>query len=133
MAQRDEGMVFGPDDGDVETWMDERHGDVTFRTLVSGDRVPSSHLTTGWGELGKDDVFKTHRHTPVETYYIYSGEGTITLDGNTSRIAEGDSVFLPSQVWHSMEATSDTPLRFFFVLDADSLQDVDYEFQEPES
>ena len=81
-----------------------------------------------WGELRHGCVFKTHRHTPAETYYVYSGAGTITLDGSTTPINTGDCVFIPPRTWHALHTTSDEPLQFFFVLAADSLQDVDYEF-----
>jgi oxalate decarboxylase/phosphoglucose isomerase-like protein (cupin superfamily) len=130
------GFVMGPDEGSVAQWKGERHGDVEFRTLISGDQAPSSSLTTGWGELGHGCVFKTHRHTPAETYYIYAGAcacacacaGTITLNRDTASIDTGDCVFIPPRAWHSLHNTSQEPLRFFFVLAADSLQDVDYEF-----
>lgn len=73
-------------------------------------------------------VFKTHRHTPAETYYIYAGSGTITLNEDTTEVHTGDCVFIPPRTWHSLRTTSPEPLRFFLVLAADSLQDVDYEF-----
>lgn len=125
------GVVLGADDGVVSRWADRVHGDVTYRTLISGDRTSSPAMTTGLGELPPGGVFRTHRHTPAETYCVVAGEGSVTLDGVEQPVRAGDSVFIPGGAWHGLTTTSAHALRFSYVLAADSLRDVDDEFEEP--
>lgn len=124
-------MVLRAGEGDVASWMDERHGDVTSRTLTSSDRTSSSMMTTGLGELGPGETFRVHRHTPAETYDVVSGEGQIILDGVERPLRPGDSAFIPGGTWHGLVTTSSQVLTFFPVLAADSLLDVDYELEDP--
>jgi mannose-6-phosphate isomerase-like protein (cupin superfamily) len=50
------------------------------------------------------DNSKMHYHqTMTEFYYVISGGGTITLDGEVSEITEGDLVMIPPGVRHTSD------------------------------
>jgi quercetin dioxygenase-like cupin family protein len=51
---------------------------------------------------------KVHYHKGMtEFYYVLSGGGTITLDGETRPIAEGDLVMIPPGVRHTSDGEMD--------------------------
>jgi mannose-6-phosphate isomerase-like protein (cupin superfamily) len=69
------------------------------KTLVTHDDTPVanvSHLTI--------DDSKYHYHREMtEFYYVLSGGGTMTLDGERRRIDAGDLVVIKPGVWHTSE------------------------------
>ena len=47
-----------------------------------------------------------------EVYYVLSGTGTVTLDGETSPVRPGTVVVIPAGVTHSLEASDGEELEF---------------------
>ncbi len=57
-----------------------------------------------------------HFHeTTEEIYYIISGQGLMTIDGETELVDEGDIVYIPSNKVHTIRQTGNLPLRFITV------------------
>ena len=69
------------------------------RTLITAADTPDvnvSHL--------RIDNSRYHYHRRMtELYYVLSGGGTITLDGETHPVQEGDIVLIRPGVWHTSE------------------------------
>jgi mannose-6-phosphate isomerase-like protein (cupin superfamily) len=69
------------------------------RTLISAGDTPAvnvSHL--------RIDNSRYHYHRQMtELYYVLSGEGTITLDGESYPIRPGDIALIRPGVWHTSE------------------------------
>lgn len=69
------------------------------RTLISVDDTPAvnvSHL--------RIDNSRYHFHRRItELYYVLSGSGSITLDGEKHPIEQGDIVLIRPGVWHTSE------------------------------
>lgn len=69
------------------------------RTIVTADDAPEvnvSHL--------RIDNSRYHYHRKMtELYYVLSGGGTITLDGENYPIEQGDLVLIRPGVWHTSE------------------------------
>ncbi|HEX2578373.1 MAG TPA: cupin domain-containing protein [Aquihabitans sp.] len=108
---------------------DDRMSGVTWRTLVSGDRVPTSQLTVGVAELDPHGCTpRPHRHAIAETYYVLSGTGVLTIDGTTSPARPGTAAFIPPGAWHVLTNQGSRTLRVLYVLAADAFEDVVYEF-----
>ena len=67
------------------------------RTLITAADAPDvnvSHL--------RIDNSRYHYHRRMtEVYYVLSGGGTITLDGETLPVREGDIVLIRPGVWHT--------------------------------
>lgn len=69
------------------------------KTLITHDDTPAanvSHLTI--------DNSRYHYHREMtEYYYVLSGGGTITLDGEKQPIAAGDLVVIKPGTWHTSD------------------------------
>ena len=108
---------------------DRRFSAVTWRTLISGDRTPTSGLTMGITEVCETDApFNLHRHAQAETYYILSGHGVISFDGVEQPLAPGDAVYIPGNLVHAARCVGPEPLRILYVFAADSFDQVEYVF-----
>jgi mannose-6-phosphate isomerase-like protein (cupin superfamily) len=118
-----------------EGWDDALRGKVVWRTLLSGDRTPTSQLTLGVTEVGpgQPSPFHPHRHAQSEIYYVLSGEGIVNIAGEEHALRAGTSVFIPGGEWHGARNTGREPLRLLYVFAADSFGDVKYEFREIEN
>jgi quercetin dioxygenase-like cupin family protein len=124
------GAVVHEDGIPVEGWDDAVRGKVVWRTLLSGDRTPTSQLTLGVTELGpgQPSPFLPHSHAQAEAYYVLSGEGVVHLDGVEHTLRAGSTVFIPGDVWHGARNTGSETLRLLYVFAADSFADVHYVF-----
>ncbi len=125
------GLVLDLGDGLHESWVDASRGDVAFRTLFSRERTRTTSMTTGVADLAPGKRFHVHRHTPPEVYYLLAGEGLMTLNGRDHLVTAESSVFIPSRVWHGIRNVGTSLLRFYYVLGADGIGDVDYDFPAP--
>jgi quercetin dioxygenase-like cupin family protein len=50
-----------------------------------------------------------------ELYYVLSGTGAVTIDGERNAIAPGDAVLVPADVDHGLDATGDEPLTILLM------------------
>jgi quercetin dioxygenase-like cupin family protein len=69
------------------------------KTMVTHEDTPVanvSHLTI------EDSKYHYHREM-TEYYYVLTGGGTITLDGEKREIAAGDLVVIKPHVWHTSD------------------------------
>jgi quercetin dioxygenase-like cupin family protein len=123
-----EGLVCGPDGGRPESWDDPTRGRIDFRTLFSREETATSRLTAGVAELAPDARFNVHRHPPPETYHVLEGQGIVTLDGVEHQVVQGSAVFIPGNAWHGIRNTGRSRLRLYYVLQADGMGDVEYDF-----
>ena len=130
MPESQRGAVVHEDGVVIEGWDDAVRGKVVWRTLLSGDRTPTSQLTLGVTEIGpgQPSPFLPHRHAQAEAYYVLSGEGIVHLDGVEHPLRAGSSVFIPGDVWHGARNTGSETLRLLYVFAADSFADVRYVF-----
>jgi len=81
------------------------YGDVK-RVITGGEGSANVHIVSV--TKGKEHVHKAYE----ETYYILSGKGTITLDGDTWEAKAGTVVYIPAGMSHSLESTSPDPFVF---------------------
>ena len=114
----------------LERWDDPARGPVTWRTLFSGDRTPTSGLTVGIAELpaGGPDPGPPHRHAPPEVYVVLDGEGTMEIDGVATPVRANSAVFIPGMAEHRLVNTGPGTLRLLYVFGVDSFADVTYLF-----
>lgn len=130
MQESQRGAVVHEDAVAVEGWDDAVRGKVVWRTLLSGDRTPTSQLTLGVTELGpgQPSPFLPHRHAQAEAYYVLAGEGVVHLDGVEHPLRAGSCVFIPGDAWHGARNTGSEVLRLLYVFATDSFADVRYVF-----
>ncbi len=119
---------------DVSALLDEGgtdpvFGTVTWRTLISADRLPSSGLVAGVAQFGPGGTLRAHRHSPVELYFGLSGDGVVTVEGVEHRIGAGIALFVPGDAEHGVVAGAEG-LSFLYSFPADRFDEVVYRFSE---
>jgi quercetin dioxygenase-like cupin family protein len=127
-----EPVVVDVDEHGWETMRDEEASGpaaVFYKTLISGDLVPSEALTVGMAKIPPGAALAAHRHAQPEAYLVLAGEGSVRVGGGMSRVRAGSAVFVPGDTIHSCENTGSSELRLAYVLAADSFQDVEYVFE----
>jgi mannose-6-phosphate isomerase-like protein (cupin superfamily) len=126
----DRPTVIHTDELPVDGWDDPARGSITWRTVFSSERTPTSGLTLGFAELAPDGTVGNppHRHAAAEVYVVTEGVGVITIDGATSAVRAGTAVFIPGGAEHSLANTGTTTMRLLYTFAVDSFDDVEYRF-----
>lgn len=106
---------------------DPAFGSVSWRTLICADRQPSRHFVRGLAEFGPMGTLRAHRHAHAEFYLGFSGDGVVTIEGETHHIAPGVAICLPPDVEHSVLA-GPGGLVFAYGFPTDRFADVAYRF-----
>ena len=79
------------------------------------EEIFSDSLTSSFFIMMKKGV-ALHKHEfHSEHVYILSGTGDMTLDGENVSIAAGDLVVIPKNTPHSLEITSQNPMRIISI------------------
>jgi len=73
------------------------------KTLVTHDDTPVANVS----HLRIDDSRYHYHKEMTEFYYVLSGGGTITLDGEKKAITQGDLVVIKPGVWHTSDGEMD--------------------------
>lgn len=76
--------------------------------------IKGSHFCQGLVEILPGGCIPPHEHKTVETYTILKGTGTITVDGETELMTEGDFIFIDSSKKHSFRNTGNSKLLLMF-------------------
>lgn len=121
------GFVSRLDDQPIEGGFDPAFGNVTWQTLISGDRTDSNGLILGVANFPAHGRLNLHRHTPPEFYYCIGGSGVVTIDGVEWPIAPGSAVFIPSDAEHGVVAGAEG-LSFVYGFGEDAFSAIDYRF-----
>ena len=67
--------------------------------------------------LPKGPRGRVHRHSVSDNVYIVkSGEGELTIEGDTYHIVADDVVFIPAGTYHSLSNVSDEKLVIYEIL-----------------
>ncbi|KAJ5310284.1 uncharacterized protein N7443_002745 [Penicillium atrosanguineum] len=116
-----------------ESFIDSSCGIISWHTLFSQPHSPDSELSAGVANCPPGNGHLcAHRHVQAEIYYIIEGEGEITIDGVTSQVTKGSSVFIPSDAEHAIFNTGTGDLRWFYVFPTSAFEDVVYKFSKDE-
>jgi quercetin dioxygenase-like cupin family protein len=99
---------------------------VTWRTLTSSDRTPTSTLTSGVCEIAPGGVLDLHRHPPLELYYFLEGTGVVRIGDREQRVVPGTTISIPGNVPHGIRNDGPGLLKLFYVFPVDSFGDVEY-------
>ncbi len=115
--------------GARETYPETARGDVSWFTLVSGDRTPSVALSAGLAEFPSDGTgLALHRHAQPEIYHVVAGEGIVIIEGVAHPVRAGATVFIPGDAEHGVRNTGAETLKIFYVFPTDSFSDVVYRY-----
>ncbi|MEX2247701.1 MAG: cupin domain-containing protein [Dehalococcoidia bacterium] len=73
------------------------------KTLVTAQDTPVANVS----HLRIEDSRSHYHREMTEFYYVLSGGGTITLDGEKREILAGDLVVIKPGVWHTSDGEMD--------------------------
>ena len=95
-------------------------GEIVRRRLFAGHLTLPIHAQVWELAPGTSEGDHTHPGDDLadnweELYYVLSGSGTITIDGASHAIGEGDAVLVPTDTDHGLYATGDEPLKILLV------------------
>lgn len=103
-------------------------GDITWKTLLSADRTPTSALTVGLARLHPGQFLAPHRHTQAEIYYLLHGVGEMYIEGTTYAVKPGTAIFIPGNAEHGIANKGSEPVEFLYAFATDSFQEIVYRF-----
>ena len=113
---------FQRDDEDIRTFA-EVHGGVGSIQIsrLFRDRLSLPIHVQVWElEPGTSEGDHTHRSDDPadayeELYYVLSGSGTLTIDGQRHALVPGDAILVPTDVDHGLLADDGAALRILLV------------------
>jgi quercetin dioxygenase-like cupin family protein len=126
-------VVVHEDERQWEGWPEEdvaERGNVGWKTLISAGLTPSRELTLGVARVPSGGSLAAHRHAQAEVYLVLDGTGRVTIDGESTRLQSGSSVFIPGGAVHSVHADGPEDLRFAYAFATDAFEDVTYVFEQ---
>jgi quercetin dioxygenase-like cupin family protein len=108
--------------GTVPVWWLVRPRELAEQTAGGFLELVSEFEVAGGGQVDP------HRHPTHEFYYVTSGRGVMTVEGEDREIAQGDLVHIPPDALHSLRPISDhAPIRCFcFAVGCPGAGPVDY-------
>jgi mannose-6-phosphate isomerase-like protein (cupin superfamily) len=80
----------------------------TIRELHASELQSLAEATLEPGQATE----RHHHARSEEIYVVTKGAGSLEVDGETRRIARGDSVLIPAGAWHSFENDGTSELVF---------------------
>lgn len=97
IQQRDEAVPFTTKDGStIRSLLDRTNAPVQMQSLAEATIPPGSATAPHF-----------HAHTE-EFYYILTGAGEMTIDGETRPVGAGDAILIPAGATHTLR--NDGPL-----------------------
>lgn len=77
--------------------------------------LQGSHFVQGYSIVYPGCGIPEHEHMPEETYFIFSGKGSITVDGENRKVTAGDLILVPSGQKHRLFNDSDVDMHVMYV------------------
>ncbi|MBT4522000.1 MAG: cupin domain-containing protein [Halieaceae bacterium] len=99
---------------------------IRWRTFLASDKTPSQGISMGVLEIPPGAVLGAHHHSPIEVYYITSGEGQCLCGDTVKPVCTGDVVYIPADEVHGIKNISDQLLVLEWVFACDSWYDIKY-------
>lgn len=89
----------------------ERYGLVSHFMLQSGD-VKDTQLAVTWVDVQVGAKQRAHHHKPEQVFLIVQGEGRMHIGEETKPVHQGDLVYIPSDLPHSIDNIGQTVLSY---------------------
>ncbi len=118
---------------DRATLESEPHN-VLFRDLYPWDEIDRTPFGASLAVVEASGKTMVHSHEPCETFVICNGHGTMTINGQVSKVSTGDVIYMEPQSVHFIQNDSDTdPLMFLSVFWDAPEEEGDYGDEEDEA
>jgi quercetin dioxygenase-like cupin family protein len=92
--------------------------------LVEPGATGTTAFTMGAQNLPPGGQVPTHRHPYEEILFVYQGRARITVGGVPHEVGAETAVFVPRDVYHSIENMGNTELRLTFTLSPPGYENV---------
>ncbi|MEA5504483.1 cupin domain-containing protein [Halotia wernerae UHCC 0503] len=79
-----------------------------FRRMYPWQGYANTQWGSAWANIAPGTNTTEHGHDEEETFIIVSGEGEMTVDGETKEVSKGDVIYLPPFSHHTLKNTSST-------------------------
>lgn len=122
----------------IESFADASRGILTWRTLLSVPKTPTSKLIAGMAVCPakaalneqKEGHLCAHRHEQPEIYYIISGQGLMEIEGEEFDVDKGSVVYIPGNAEHGIRSIDTSEdLIWLYVFPGDGFEEVVYRFR----
>lgn len=77
--------------------------------------ITGEKFCQGYVMIHPNGGIPAHEHETVESYTILSGQGEVTVDGETAPVKAGDYLFIPSGKSHALVNTGAEEMHMMFV------------------
>ncbi len=121
-------FVARSDASPLETWGAGNAPGLSWRTLTSADRTPSTELTTGVCLLQVDAALPRHHHAQAEVYHFIAGTCSVRVNDELFTVNAGDTVFVPGSAWHEIANVGDDMAQLFYCFATASFNEVEYHY-----
>ena len=89
---------------------------VLYKDLYPWDEIEDTPFGASMAIIEPGGQTMIHSHDPSETFIIFQGTGTISVDDESNPVSQGDVVVMPSGSQHTLKNESETdPLMFLSV------------------
>lgn len=88
--------------------LDSEPEKVLYKDLYPWDEIEDTPFGASLAIVEPGGQTMLHSHEPDETFVIFQGHGTMVVDDETSPIAKGDVVVMPSGTQHTIKNGSET-------------------------
>jgi quercetin dioxygenase-like cupin family protein len=94
----------------------DRGGSIVTTPLITSASAPGENMiTTGMSVYPPGTGAPMHSHNCDEHVTILEGEAEVLVEGETTRLVQYDTTYIPSPVPHLFRNAGDTPLRILWV------------------
>ena len=110
-------------DGEI-LWLGGHEHGRPVEILVEPGTTGTRAFTMGAQNLPPGGHVPTHRHPYEEILFVYQGRARITVDGVPQEVGPETAVFVPPDVYHSIENVGEAELRLTFTLSPPGYENV---------
>jgi len=113
--------------GDIPLEGEARDGQLTWQTLISADRTPSSGLVVGVADYPPGGHLEFHRHAAAEFYFCLAGSATVYADDKAMELTPEMAAYIPANAEHAIRA-GEEGMRLLYGFAKYRFSDVVYEY-----
>jgi quercetin dioxygenase-like cupin family protein len=74
-----------------------------FRRLFTKELIPNLNWAGGWIKIKHRTHTTPHQHEMAEIFFVTKGKGNLIINGNQTKISEGDVIHVEANQIHSVQ------------------------------
>jgi quercetin dioxygenase-like cupin family protein len=113
--------------GDLPLEGEARDGQLSWQTLISADRTPSSALVIGVADFPPGGHLEFHRHAAAEFYFCLAGSATVYADDKVLTLTPEVAAYIPAGAEHAIRA-GDQGMRLLYGFARDQFSSIVYDY-----